>query len=284
MLNETQLKEKLQALAGKNFQLSAKDDLSEMIPAMLKYIGSTDSLLRDDLIYSAFATWIVNDDVVGREQLRAILPVALDESHLLYKLGEQNTDSVFTRTFSVLLLPLLLIAHRAHPFLSPAEISQTKETLLYYLRNEKDRRGFVKEGGWAHAIAHSADALDDLAQCSEMGKADLTQMLEVIREVVCVKEAGYMHLEEERLVTAVLAILRRQLLSDAELTQWMEGFAERTLPVRAAPDRHIILSNVKNFLQSLYFRSQWEQAPNQVTVSIDQTLQKINPFKKPQNT
>ncbi|HSB02135.1 MAG TPA: DUF2785 domain-containing protein, partial [Anaerolineales bacterium] len=211
-----------------------------------------------------------------------MLPIALDQQHLLYGLGEQNTDSVFTRAFSVLLLPLLLIAHRAHPFLSVLEINRIKETLLYYLKNEKDRRGFVAEKGWAHAMAHAADAIDDLAQCPEMGKADLAEILEAIYHMVCVEETGYIYLEDERIVTAVIAIMKRQLLSDTEITQWIQGFAERALRVTTAPEKHVMRANLKNFLQSLYFRLQWEQVPNKFDAAIDQALRRTNPFKTPE--
>ncbi len=118
MQNEIELKEKLQGLAQNKFRLSENDDLSELIPQMLYHIGSIDDYLRDELIYSAFGTWILRYNAIDFQQLRKILPIALDEQHMFCKLGEQDTDSVFTRSFSVLLLPLLLITHRAHPFLS----------------------------------------------------------------------------------------------------------------------------------------------------------------------
>jgi hypothetical protein len=281
MWNETQLKEKLQILEQNEFRLSEQDDLSEILPAMLQYIGSTDSILRDDLIYSAFRTWMYDCPIVSQEQMRNMLPIVLDRQHLLYGAGEQDTDSVFTRAFSVLVLPLVLIAHRAQPFLSVMEIDQIKKTLLDYARNEKDRRGFVPGKGWAHATAHTADALDDLAQCPEMDKADLAEILDVIYSMVCVAETGYIHLEDERIVTAVIAVLKRQLLSDAEITQWIQGFAERALQVTIAPERLVLCANVKNFLQSLYFRLQWEQVPNKFEIDIEQALRRINPVKKP---
>jgi len=281
MLNEIQLKEKLQAFAQNKFRLSENDDVSGMIPEMLNHIGSTDSYLRDDLIYSAFGTWILRHNAISQEQLRAVLATVLDEQHILYNLGEQNTDSVFTRSFSILLLPLILINHRSRPFLSTSEVIHIKEKLLYYLENEKDRRGFVPEKGWAHAIAHTADALDDLVQCPEINKSDLAEILEAIRKVICVEGSGYLHLEDERMVTAVIAIIKRQLLSEAEITQWIESFATQVLNVNSMPESHVIRANVKNFLQSLYFRLQWEQVTKFAT-PIDQTLQKINPFKKPE--
>ena len=118
---------------------------------------------------------------------------------MLYNIGEKNTDSVFRRSFSILLLPLILITHRSQPFLTAPEIQQIKEKLLYFLGNEKDLRGFVSEKGWAHSIAHAADALDDLAQCSELSKINLAEILEAIRNVICVKDTGYIHGEDERI-------------------------------------------------------------------------------------
>ncbi len=282
MLNEIQLKEKLQVFAENKFLLSENEDLSKIIPEMLNHIGSTDSYLRDDLIYSAFGTWVLRYNAINQEQLRNLLPIILDEQHMLYNISEQNTDSVFRRSFSVLLLPLLLISHRSQPFLTVPEIYQIKEKLLYYLENEKDRRGFVSEKGWAHAIAHAADALDDLAQCSELNKSDLAEILEVIRNVICIIDTGYIHSEDERIATAVIAIIKRQLLSDTEIIQWVQGFSDRTLSIKSTPEKHIIRANVKNFLQSLYFRLQWEQVTNNFDTPINQTLQKINPFYKPE--
>jgi hypothetical protein len=278
MLDENELKAKLQSFAQNEFRPS-NEDLSEIIPAMLKHIGSTNSELRDDLIYSAFATWI-GDRVLDAEQLRALLPVILDEQHLFYRLGDQDTDSVFTRSFSMLLLPLLLIFHRSQPLLSAPEIQAIKKQLLYYLEQERDRRGFVHDKGWAHAIAHAADALDDLAQCTELHKPDLAEILEAIRDVVCVETAYYAHMEEERLATAVIAVLRREIFSDEEICEWLDGFLDPTLHIKSAPERHVIRTNVKSFLQSLYFRFHWEGMPNRFDVAIDETLRRINPFAR----
>jgi len=280
MLNEIELKEKLHALAQTEFHLSEKENLAELISAMLNHIGSIDSYLRDELIYSAFGTWILRHNALSPEQLRNLLPIILDERHMLYKIGEQDTDSVFTRSFSILVLPLLLIIHRSHRLFSASEINLIKKQLLYYLENEKDCRGFVREKGWAHAIAHAADALDDLAQCTEMNNVELVEVLEAIRKAICVESTGYVHLEDERMVTAVIAILRRNLVSDEEIIQWIEGFSDLVLAIKSSPERHIIRANIKNFLQSLYFRLQWEGMINNLDTPINQTLRKINPFAK----
>jgi hypothetical protein len=278
MLDQDSLKEKLQKIAGNEFRLAPGDDLNELLPAMLTYIGATDSELRDDLIYSAFAAWIYKDNLLEPEQLRGLLNSALDERHLFYGLGQQGADSVFTRTFSVLLLPLVLISHRARPFLSADEVRQVKTRLLDYLSREKDLRGYVPVKGWAHAAAHSADALDDLAQCVELDPADLAEILAAARQVMCQGETGFIHLEEERMVTAVLAVLRRAVLPEAEVAAWIEGFAGRVLGVKDTPQRLVVRSNAKSFLQSLLLRLHWQLNTQVYDAVILRVLRQITPF------
>lgn len=280
MLSEIQLKERLLALEKNDFHLPQGEDGAALIPAMLEYIGSTDSVLRDDLIYSTFATWISADGWLSQNQLRSIAQTALDERHLFYGIGEKESDSVFTRTFSVLLLPLVLERHRRESFLTLAEVVQIKKNLLRYLRAEQDRRGFVPGKGWAHSVAHSADALDELAQCSEMDAADLDEILQIIQFLVCWKDSVYTCGEEERLVTPAIAVIRRQALADVAFSHWVQGFADAALAVDVYPQKLILRSNVKNFLQSLYFRLQWALGNDRLHDSIYQALYQINPFAK----
>lgn len=278
MINESQIKETLQELAKNQFRLSENDDLSKLIPEMLFHIGSTDNYLRDDLIYSAFATWILDHNTISHEQLQELLQKILGDQHIFYNIGEQDTDSVFRRSFSVLLLPLVLIAHRSQPFLSKAKVIQVKEKLLQYLKEEKDHRGFVNGKGWAHAIAHVADSLDDLTQCVEITENDLREILVAIRAIINTHEVVYIHGEDERLVTVTIAVIRRSLLPELEIAQWIQDFENPVLETDSMPQDIMIRTNIKNFLQSLYFRLDWEQMANKFSVPINQTLQKISLF------
>jgi hypothetical protein len=280
MLSEIQLKQKLETLAKNEFRLSSNEELAMLIPAMILHIGATDSSLRDDLIYTAFSTWILNYAILNPEQLHSLLQQILGKQHMFHKIGEKNTDTIFQRSFSVLLLPLLLINHRSKPFLTPSEISQIKEKLFCYLSNEKDRRGFVNRKGWAHAIAHAADALDDLVQCTEIGENDLRKILGIIQTVISIEDMAYTYGEDERMVTVAIAIVKRKLLPDTEFIQWIQGFADLALIVKIKPQRILIRTNIKNFLQSLYFRLQWEQLTDNLNTPINQALHKINPFTK----
>ncbi|MCB8951236.1 MAG: DUF2785 domain-containing protein [Ardenticatenales bacterium] len=245
---------------------------------MMDHIGSPDKQLRDDLIYTAFATWILENHLFDSDQLHQLLMIALDDQHIFYFIGETNTDSIFTRSFSVLLLPLILIAHRQKPFLPKSEITRIKERLLQYLFAEKDLRGYVEGKGWAHAVAHVGDVFDDLAQCLEVESADLSEILEAIAAKICVDSIPYVHEEDERMTTAVVSILRRQLLDETDVENWIRSFATRVQKTEPSPANHTHL-NVKNFLRSLYFRMYQQDIEEKLTQAVAETLHEISYYK-----
>lgn len=278
MLNEIELKEKLTAAAYNLYRPLPEDDLPALITAMLHYIGTTDSILRDDLIYSNFNQWILKHKLLDTDQLRDLAHKAISDEHIFYQIGEIQGDGVFRRSFSILLLPLILISHRDHPFLSPSEIGQIKESLLRYGREEKDFRGFVSGKGWAHAAAHFADALDDLSQAVELNAPDLREILSVVSPLVCRQDEVYGCGEEERFSTAVLAVLHRSILSNTELVEWIQGYVNKVQIITEYPASLILRSNVKDFLQSLYFRIKWDLPDHAVLPVIEQALRDINPY------
>lgn len=279
MLSENELKKALQSLAKRKFKPDDEGIVEKLIPAMLAHIGSTDPELRDDLIYSAFIRWSMTYELISQEKLREIFNTLLDENHLLFHFSETETDSIFTRSFSVLWLPPILIAHRQDSFLSKEDIQNAHGKLLRFLREEKDRRGFVEGKGWAHSIAHAADALDDLAQCHEIGADELREMLPVIRKIMSMTEFIYAYGEDERMVTPMLAIIQRDLLPNVEFEFWLEGFVPIVKETKTMPDGVILRSNVQNFLQSLYFRLKWIDENRALLPAIEKTLHQINIFK-----
>lgn len=280
MLSENELKEELQVLAEKNFKPDDVNPVEQLLPAMLNHIGSIDSELRDNLIYVTFIRWVMTHKLIADEKLKEIFNTLLDEKHLFHQFGETGTDSIFTRSFSALWLPPILIAHREKAFLSREAILESHTKLLRFLLEEKDRRGFVAGKGWAHAIAHAADALDDLAQCAEVGEKELREMLPVICATMCMPDFVYAHGEDERMVTPVLAIIRRNLLTDDVFEQWLAEFATTIDNTKIMPDGVILRANIQNFLQSLYFRLKWTEENGTLLPIIEKTLHAINIFTR----
>jgi hypothetical protein len=254
MLDEQTLKERLREIAADNYKAPTRPELYPLVLAMGIYTGSPDPELRDDLIYTTMATWIERD-VFEPKDLQEILMVSLNEQHLFHGLGEKETDTVFTRTFSMLIVAAVLNAHRRHPFLPDSEIRVIKSKILRYLAGEKDLRGYVPVKGWAHAVAHTADALEELAQCEAMDTGDLEEMLTSMRKVLGTMQAVYICEEDERLVTAVLAVWQRPEIEEERIVRWLEALAPNEDPDLPFEKRYRSYINSKNFLRSLTFRT-----------------------------
>jgi hypothetical protein len=279
LLSENDLKANLKKYGAEGSTRPTEAELDELITSMLGHIGTTDSELRDDLIYSSLAGWIMHEDLISINQCRLIFTTVLDDEHLFYKIGEKETDSVFTRTFSVLLLPPLLIRHRNSAYLDESDVQRAKTSLLRYLEAEKDRRGYVEGRGWAHGIAHCADALDDVAQCRELGAGDLGNILTALKPVIAFREFVYGFGEEERLVTPVIAIIRCGLVQLEDILNWFSDLGRVVSKERAIPQKMIVRANIQNFLQSFYFRLMWSASDPALLPAIEELLFEMSPFK-----
>lgn len=278
MLDEQTLKERLREIAGDNYKAPTRPELYPLVLAMGTYTGTLDPELRDDLIYMTMTTWIERD-VFEPKDLNEILMVSLNEQHLFYGLGEKDTDSVFTRTFSMLIVAAVLAAHRRHPFLPDSELQVIKSKILRYLDSEKDLRGYIPVKGWAHAAAHAADALAELVQCAAMGTEELHEILIAMRRVLGTMETVYICEEDERLVTAVLAAWQRAEISDESTIQWLESLTpveDSDLPFQ---DKYRSFVNSKNFLRSLTFRTNRLPLSEHVHQAIRQALLRFSRFK-----
>lgn len=252
MYTEKLLKEKLEKVKENNYLLKDEDNAFELAIEMLKGIGSIDPVLRDDLIYSILSKWI-KEDMFTYEQLQNLLSLSIDDQHLFYKLGEINHDSVFTRSFSLLVIAVILYKNNEKEFLILSDFENVKQRLFHYAVKENDIRGYVEEKGWAHSIAHLADCLDELAKNQNLNHIDLLMILKIINLRILERENVHICEEDERLVTVVCAIFDRSVLSEDEIENWIMSFKTIKKTGEYVKDFNTKI-NSKHFLRSLYFR------------------------------
>lgn len=157
------------------------------------------------------------------DEAEALLATAIDGEHLFRDIGVSGDDSVFVRSFSVLLVPLMLEHDFTGRPLDPGLVRRTLEAVLRYAQTERDFRGYVAGSGWAHASAHTSDALDAL---------------------------GY--LEDDRLAFAASSIVRGGRLPDQAIALWLDSF--QLLDDRDEQGTTLGGANAEHFLRSLYFR------------------------------
>lgn len=167
-LSESDLKSTLIEL--KNEKCHWQDlDKTIVLKSMLEHIGSTDSELRDELIYTSFYQLIIDRNQIEAKVLAELFDTCIDE--LMFKgIGETETDTVFTRSFTTLLVALILNRDNRDNFLSSSKVNYIKERLMKSLYLEKDVRGYVAGKGWAHSIAHIADTFEELVMNPKVNK------------------------------------------------------------------------------------------------------------------
>lgn len=271
MLDEKTLKARLIEIRENDYEPPTQPEIYPLVLSMGNHIGSTDPELRDDLIYRVLVTWI-NRKIFSVKELKEILNVVLNDKHLFLGLGEKDTDTVFTRSFSMLQIQALLEVHRKKAYLPHEELQVIKQKVLRYLSQENDLRGFVAGKGWAHAVAHTADVLDEMVQCEEYDAQDLDNILTAMQNTVMTTETVYICEEDERLATAVLHAWQRPEIDADNINVWLQNFIISPADRPSYPGGYYQFMNSKNFLRSLYLRAVRQGLDSQLRQAIYNTM------------
>ncbi|MGN4422565.1 DUF2785 domain-containing protein [Bacillus cereus group sp. MYBK30-1] len=223
---------------------------TDIVKAMINHIGSTDSELRE-LIYSSFSQLILGNEL-AHELLVEILDFCL--SDLLFKgIGENGTDTVFTRSFTSLLIALILYKDNENQFLSQSIIYKAKDELIHYINLEQDLRGYVPEKGWAHSVAHVADVCVELVKNEKIEKY-YSEILETLWKKIFYTKGVYIHNEDGRIIKPILAMLNRGLEIEG-VEALIKGIPmEMKCQKEELDDEHYLFlkANCKLFLKSFY--------------------------------
>ncbi|WP_214484990.1 DUF2785 domain-containing protein, partial [Bacillus sp. SM2101] len=223
------------------------------MPILLNYIGDIDYELREELIYNALCEWITEKEYFNGAQLKQILSILMDENHLFYQIGNDGDDSVFTRTFSVLGVVLILYMHRKKAFLSIDEFKYLKNQLIEYYTSEKDLRGILPVKGWAHGGAHGADVMNELIQCSESNENIVQEILNAFKKVIYNGKYILCEEEDERISVVVFRIIKMKLISNESMIKWLNELSE-CIEWQRDRNQDVARVNAKNFIRCLYFK------------------------------
>ncbi|EAF1855407.1 DUF2785 domain-containing protein [Listeria monocytogenes] len=238
-------------LKQNNYILPKDPDASnEIIDTMLSYLSSVDSELRDNIAYNIFFEWLVGQDNLTTDQKRRIYNYAVNKNNLLFKINIIDSDAVFQRSFLALIIALLLENNKVHNFLTNNEIRKTMNLLIELLEKEKNTHSFIEEKGWAHCIAHTADALDELIYQRTISEIDVKKIMTAITFFYKTNPNILTGEEEERLSNILITALFEQKINIEEVKYWLNSLSE------AIPNHlpEIPLINIKQFTQTLLIK------------------------------
>ncbi len=236
-----------------DFRVPTALPLADLTAELTALLGDTDPQQRDGLALPVLATWIergVYDDLL--RGLGDGMAAGLRRG-----LGEVGTDSVFRRSFSALILAECIARDNERPLVPGGKVLEWGDRLASWLLAERDARGFVPGKGWAHAIAHGADAIGVLAASPHVGGAELIVLLEVLGErVVTPVDAPFGSGEPDRLAAATLTVLRRERIGIDTVEMWLvklvDGVRKRRRDLTTDPYR--FTGNLDAYLRALYLQ------------------------------
>jgi hypothetical protein len=238
-----------QQVVDSGLQLPTGRPLGDMTAELTTMLGDPDPDVRDGIAYPTLATWIgdgVYDDLLTG--LGDGMCVGLEQG-----LGRRESDSVFIRSYSALVLTECIDRDTQVGLVPRETVLRWGDRVATWFVRERDLRGFVPGNGWAHAVAHGADAIAALARSPRMGRAELEILLDVVADrLVAPTEYFLVAGETDRLAHAAMQVLRRDLIGLELLEPWVERIAAAGRP---SGDRHrhpwFVAGNVQGFLRSL---------------------------------
>lgn len=266
---DTQTIESLNEIKDNTFDFNNKD-IHTLAKSMLDNIGHPNSAIRDDLIYPCLGH-LFNDGHFSEAELTKYAYILIDDAHLMYDINNTKFNSVLTRSFSLLQLAIILNVHRRDAIINKKTIKDIYKKFMMYFKQETVFEGYNDTVGWIHAIAHSADVIDEFVQIQWFEEPELTEMFDTI----CDKMKQSNHLfnfnEDERMVTALTHGIKRNMISQTELKAWISRFATNTetLPV---PNSIYLKKNIKQLLRSLYFSLIKEENDKVIIKHIENVL------------
>lgn len=267
---------KLSHIRNNKFELSERGLLKSYTDLMLENIGDSNPLFRDNLIYTIFYYWILEKNYYNNIELQTLLTKLTDNNHLFYKIGNFEDHSVFTRSFSALVIALILSKHRKEPILDKEFFMKIKNDIVKYYSTEKDLRAYLDEFGWAHGAAHGADALGELIQCKESNDIVCKDVLKAIKTNLNNGIYIYSNEEDERIAVVIYIILQNHYLPEDIIYSWLSDLS--SVDARVSRQNYISFLNVRNLIRSLYFKTVHKGNFSEFEIKLLQLEKNMNRF------
>ena len=244
----------------------------DAVRALLPWIASTDGAIRDDLVYVSLCDALEFGDF-GTDDLTWVLDECLSDRYLFYGLGEGESDDVFRRSFSLLVVDAVLGVQAQRRLLSAATLRQVWDRYIRYATEERDLRGYVPGKGWAHALAHGADVACSLIQLRVPSTGDVLQLTDIWRSKLASGSQAFIDDEDERLLRAVFAAFDAGLLREDDLCHIATSYGDAPLDEEYRKEQYGGF-NLKHMLMCWHIHAE-ERDLSQLAAATFQALQTL---------
>jgi hypothetical protein len=239
------------AIVKADYAVPPNEQAGQLARELSSMLASPDPELRDEFGYSILAAWIFEKKLLDDQQVRGLM--AEWTKNLDAGIGSTETDDVFRRSFSALMLSVVVARDNATTFLDAAEVRTLLSASLGYLSRERDVRGYDADKGWMHSAAHTADLLKFLARSRHLPAGSQREILDAIAAKVRDAPIVYAYGEDQRFARAVLSIINRADFDRQAFDAWVQR-ATPAWPKGQRPDAALVRGNLNlsNLLAKLY--------------------------------
>jgi len=250
--------ESLRKLKALNFEVSDVDARKPLAMGLIACLGDPDPAMRDDIAYSALATWM-RASAFDADTLRAMRDA-------LYAQLDADDPAGFQKPYTALVLSEVARTDRIKPWMTPEERVAMVEKAASFLETVHDYRGFDDKEGWRHGVAHGSDWLMQLALNTALEKEQTDRILAAVAtQVVPDAAPSYVFGESGRLARPVMYVAQRGFYSEAEWTKWFDALPPKIGdPAQAWNDSHWLARrhDLMAFLMSLYIEADQSEDAN----------------------
>jgi hypothetical protein len=240
-----------QAIVKADYAVPPNEQIGNLARELSGMLASPDPELRDEFGYSILAAWIFEKKLLDDGQVRGL--IAEWTKNLEAGIGSTETDDVFRRSFSALMLSVAVARDNATPLLEAAEVRALATASLDYLARERDVRGYDDTKGWMHSAAHTADLLKFLARSRHLAAGAQREILDAITAKLRAAPIVLAYGEDQRFARAVLSIINRADFDRQAFDAWVQR-AKPAWPKGQRPDAALVRANLNssNLLAKLY--------------------------------
>lgn len=221
----------------------------EELQWLLDHIGNSNPDIRDELVYASFCHALL-DQLTPIEDFHWLVEKALHSRQM--SISENNLQATLTRSFTALLLSLLLAVdnQESSPYyqqIPAAYQQQLFDTALQSLKEETDVSGWHEEYGWIHVIAHEAEFLLSACLHQQFPAEKLSLVWSTIIDLLYRQTQVFSAGEERRLALIISQLISQEKLTQNELAFWIEQitFSDNS------PSEYFAQINFENFLLAL---------------------------------
>jgi len=180
--------------------------MSLEISKNLEQIKASDPELREGAYLRFLELFSDEENQLTIEKKHLILEELCSDNYLFYGIEEGISDCTVGRSFSLLILSLLV----AYDKKNELEVERIVTPLLKYIDRESDFRGKDDRLGWVHSLAHLGDLLSFMAEHDRISKETIELIsVKVILKIISLQDFLLNYGEDKRLAIGLFYALEK---------------------------------------------------------------------------